>query len=108
MARSHGIYRQTPEPDTMTGLTMVSYDALDRRRRRLEKERDRKARTRYRWTDDRRAHHEDRRFVGWDGEGPRDAGYALFGNSDGDELCIPFLETKECLGLVLDHKRDNP
>ncbi len=92
----------------MTGLTMVSYDALERRRHRLEKERDRKARATYIWRNPRTSHHEDRRFVGWDGEGPRDAGYALFGNSDGDEICHPFLSTRECLGLVLDHKRDNP
>lgn len=92
----------------MTGLTMVSYDALERRRRRVEQERIRKARTRYRWIDDRRAHHEDRRFVGWDGEGPRDAGYALFGNSDGDELCSPFLTTKQCLDLLITHKQEHP
>jgi DNA polymerase type B, organellar and viral len=88
--------------------TLVSYDALDRRRRRLEQERIRKARTRYRWIDTRRSHHEDRRFVGWDGEGPRDAGYALFGNSDGDEICEPFLPTNRCLDLIIAHKRRNP
>jgi hypothetical protein len=92
----------------MKDFTMVSYDALDRRRRRLEKERDRKARGQHRWAD--RSHHTDadrKRFVGWDGEGPRDAGYALFGNSDGVEICRPFLSTVECLNLLIDHRRNN-
>src|SRR5271170_3973366 len=92
----------------MTGLTSVSYDALDRRRRRLEQERIRKAKTRYRWNDQRSAHHDSKRFVGWDGEGPRDAGYALFGNSDGDEICQPFLPTAQCLELLVSHKQANP
>lgn len=47
-------------------------------------------------------------FVMWDGEGPQDAGYALFGNSDGYEICHPFLETEECLELILDHRTANP
>jgi hypothetical protein len=89
-------------------LTVVSYDALERQRRRQEKERLRKARARYRWTDNRRSHHEERRFVGWDGEGPRDAGYALFGNSDGEEICHPFIETDEALSLLIEHKKANP
>lgn len=89
--------------------TIVPYAAVERRRKRLEQERDRKARARYRWApDSRRAHHEDRRFVGWDGEGPRDAGYALFGNSDGDEICQPFISTADCLDLLITHKLANP
>jgi hypothetical protein len=90
-------------------LTVVSYDAMERQRRRQEKERIRKAHARYKWVlDTRKSHHEDRRFVGWDGEGPRDAGYALFGNSDGDEICRPFLPTIECLDLLLEHKEKHP
>lgn len=50
----------------------------------------------------------DKPFIGWDGEGPRDAGYALFGNSEGYEICHPYLGTKECLDLVLDCEYDNP
>lgn len=88
-------------------LTKVSYDALERQRHRQEKESDRKARNRYRWTDTRTTHHLERRFVGWDGEGPRDAGYALFGNSDGNEICHPFLSTRECLDLVIEHHQSN-
>jgi hypothetical protein len=53
-------------------------------------------------------HHESSRFVFWDGEGPRDAGYALFGNSDGWELCQPWLPTVQCLDYILDHKMENP
>lgn len=54
------------------------------------------------------AHHGDSRFVGWDGEGPRDAGYALFGNSDGNYIRHPYLATEECLNLLLEFKAENP
>lgn len=47
-------------------------------------------------------------FNMWDGEGPRDAGYALFGNSFGDEICHPYLGTVECLSLILDCKLAHP
>jgi hypothetical protein len=50
----------------------------------------------------------DRPFIGWDGEGPRDAGYALFGSSAGDEICHPYLGTEECLNLILDREREEP
>lgn len=50
----------------------------------------------------------DRPFVAWDGEGPRDAGYALFGSSEGDEICHPYLHTEECLNLILDRERECP
>lgn len=50
----------------------------------------------------------ERPFVAWDGEGPRDAGYALFGSSEGDEICHPYLETEECLELILDRQRETP
>lgn len=49
-----------------------------------------------------------KQFIMWDGEGPRDAGYALFGNSVGDEICHPFLGTAECLDLLLDCAESNP
>jgi hypothetical protein len=44
----------------------------------------------------------------WDGEGPQDAGYALFGNSLGYEICHPFLDTEECLDLILRCAEENP
>lgn len=50
----------------------------------------------------------ERPFIFWDGEGPQDAGYALFGSSNGDEICHPFLSTSECLDLLLACERDNP
>jgi hypothetical protein len=50
----------------------------------------------------------DKPFLGWDGEGPRDAGYALFGNSQGMEICYPFLKTKDCLELILDTETKYP
>lgn len=51
---------------------------------------------------------EDRPFIAWDGEGPRDAGYALFGNSRGDAICRPFLGTEDCLALLLETEAANP
>jgi DNA polymerase type B, organellar and viral len=42
-----------------------------------------------------------RRFVGWDGEATKDAGYCLIGNSLGDELCHPDLATKDILEFLL-------
>lgn len=93
----------------MGDMQLVRYEQLDKARLYCEREAIRKARNRYRWAEDpRTAHHDAKRFVGWDGEGPRDAGYALFGNSDGDELCHPRLGTEECLQLLVSHKRDNP
>lgn len=49
-----------------------------------------------------------RPFVMWDGEGPKDAGYALFGNSDGLEICYPYLGTEECLELLMESAEVNP
>lgn len=49
-----------------------------------------------------------REFIGWDGEGPRDAGYALFGNSKGDEICHPYLGTEECIKLILESGKRYP
>ena len=57
-----------------------------------------------------KSHHklDDSPFIFWDGEGPQDAGYALFGNSEGDELCHPFLTTAECLDLILQSGTSQP
>lgn len=44
----------------------------------------------------------NRPFIMWDGEQPRDTGYSLFGNSEGDEICHPHLSTKECLDLIIE------
>lgn len=91
-------------------LTMVNYQDLDKARRRLEADREYHARARHagRVKDPRKHHGQQKRFVGWDGEGPRDAGYALFGNSDGAEICHPNLSTLECLELLVQHKEENP
>lgn len=47
-------------------------------------------------------------FNMWDGEGPTDAGYALFGSSAGDEICYPYLRTEECLQLILNRASREP
>jgi DNA polymerase type B, organellar and viral len=84
------------------------------------RERDRlwHARERYRYPDkDSRPTHRSKEeqesvrnapFIMWDGEGPRDAGYALFGNSAGYEICHPFLGTEECLELIMECEAENP
>lgn len=50
----------------------------------------------------------ERPFVIWDGEQPRDTGYSLFGNSEGFEICHPFLTTEECLELIIDTEAEIP
>jgi hypothetical protein len=53
-------------------------------------------------------HHKIKPFCMWDGEGPQDAGYALFGNSLGEEICHPYLTSKECLELILQTEESHP
>ena len=50
----------------------------------------------------------DKLFIIWDGEGPRDTGYSLLGNSEGMEICYPTLSTLDCLNLVIDCERQYP
>jgi hypothetical protein len=47
-------------------------------------------------------------FVMWDGEAPKDTGYALFGSSLGHEICKPHLSTEDCFDLLLSAKQENP
>ncbi len=47
-------------------------------------------------------------FVVWDGEGPRDTAYSLLGNSEGDELCAPTLDTVSCLDFILTSAEAHP
>lgn len=46
-------------------------------------------------------------FIFWDGEGPQDTGYSLFGNSAGYEICYPTLSTFDCLELITQTGREN-
>jgi hypothetical protein len=50
----------------------------------------------------------EREFIVWDGEGPKDTGYSLLGNSEGLEICKPTLSTKECFGLLLESAKQYP
>jgi hypothetical protein len=50
----------------------------------------------------------ERPFIVWDGEGPRDTGYSLLGNSEGDTLCYPKLRTEDCLQLFLKSASAHP
>src|SRR5262245_61721200 len=51
---------------------------------------------------------QNRPFVVWDGEQPRDTGYSLFGNSEGLEICHPHLTTRECLDLIIEQEIKTP
>jgi hypothetical protein len=78
---------------------------------RYDREKERTARNRVRYErkhPERRKHHGpihraiDKEFICWDGEGPKDTDYSLFGNSKGMEICHPGpLETGECLNLII-------
>lgn len=48
-----------------------------------------------------------RPFIMWDGEGTTDAGYCLFGSSDGDMVQHPDLSSRECLELILESGERN-
>jgi hypothetical protein len=50
----------------------------------------------------RKLERQNRPFIVWDGEQPRDTGYSLLGNSEGMEICHPNLSTDECLQLIID------
>lgn len=50
----------------------------------------------------------EREFIVWDGEGPKDTGYSLLGNSKGDEICYRHLRTKDCLNLFLESAQNYP
>lgn len=47
-------------------------------------------------------------FIFWDGETPHDAGYALFGNNAGFEICHPYISTLECLELIMETELEYP
>jgi hypothetical protein len=74
----------------------------ERARRRFERESIRKARSKYGIQKFDPDNPYANKFIAWDGEGPKDAGYALFGNSEGDEICDPFLSTLDCFQLLLE------
>ena len=75
-------------------------------------ETERRRRERQALYETRRKHHYPKRthrapkapgeFVMWDGESPKDAGYALFANSKGSFLCRPYLATEDMLELIYD------
>jgi len=52
--------------------------------------------------------YQNRPFIFWDGEGPRDTGYSLFGNSEGYEICHPNISSQECFDLLLETATDHP
>jgi hypothetical protein len=87
---------------------MIDAAVAEEHARSREKARKREARRASRNHHGPKMANRDRPFVAWDGEGPRDAGYALFGSSEGDEICHPYLGTKECLELILSREKEVP
>jgi DNA polymerase type B, organellar and viral len=91
-------------------LVRISQDAVTRynqardRRQRYERLRSPRPGNRHRGF----VPYAERPFRFWDGEGPHDAGYALFGNSRGAEICHPFLSTHECLDFLLAEAQIEP
>jgi hypothetical protein len=50
----------------------------------------------------------EREFIVWDGEGPQDTAYSLFGNSKGMEICYPTLSTSDCLAFIVEAGKRYP
>jgi DNA polymerase type B, organellar and viral len=99
----------------------VHDEPFQREKKRREAHRLAQAKYLYRYPDERSNHHSQaeiasmlaRTYGGaimWDGEGPKDTGYSLFGNSLGAsyEICHPRLRTDECLDLIYWSERNNP
>jgi hypothetical protein len=72
----------------------------------------RERKQRYEKNHDKREHNRppmhEREFIVWDGEGPKDTGYSLLGNSEGMEICKPSLSSKECFDLLLESAKRFP
>lgn len=94
--------------ETGPDLIMIPADAALKAEAYYARQRLKEARRAPRSHHGRKLANRDKPFLGWDGEGPRDAGYALFGNSEGLEICYPFLKTKDCLELILDTESKYP
>jgi hypothetical protein len=90
------------EGDTEPDLIMIPADIAAKAEQYYARQRLKEARRAPRSHHGQKPANRDKPFLAWDGEGPQDAGYALFGNSEGMEICHPFLGTKECLELILD------
>jgi DNA polymerase type B, organellar and viral len=97
----------------------VNSELAERERKRREKARIRAARQKVKYPN--RSHHgkddsikgrerlrSQKVFIVWDGEGPQDTGYSLFGNSEGMEVCKPGLSTLECLNLIIETEQKFP
>lgn len=110
--------------DTNARFIAIPRSVVDKHRARVEKQR--LARAKFLYTHDNYYSRErfpnrgkskvqrtndrimDKQFIMWDGESPRDAGYALFGNSAGYEICHPYLSTVECLDIICETEAEFP
>lgn len=96
----------------MPKFIMLNARAVERQRRIRERDRLRSANKRYQYPGyDHRARDKRRRnadFIMWDGESPKDAGYAFFANSKGKFILKPHLSTLECLELIYETECEYP
>src|SRR5258707_13401133 len=56
----------------------------------------------------RQIHYRDYRFIGWDGEAPKDTGYSLFGSSAGHEILAPKLTNAKSFDFLFEAKKEKP
>ena len=87
---------------------MLNKASVEKGRRTRQREKLRIAEKRYRYPERRVGNKPHGEFIFWDGESPKDAGYALFGNSEGEFICHPFLSTEECLQLIYQSECEHP
>lgn len=96
----------------MSNFVYLDSAAVTRQLREREAARIRMAERRYTYgntgNNARTRRNAEKEFIMWDGESPKDAGYALFGNSKGMYICHPFLSTEETLELIYDAEREYP
>jgi hypothetical protein len=99
----------------MTRRFILTDRSVLKARQRNERLRLKAARQKYRYPN--RSHHakasaagihNQREFIMWDGEGPKDTGYSLFGNSKGLYIQGKGLGTEECLELIMDTEIQYP
>jgi hypothetical protein len=103
-----GVLRWVTNRGKARNVVIIPAEKFAKAREQREKARLRLARHRYGKPNPNTNNPYKNKFIAWDGEGPQDAGYALFGNSEGDEICRPFLSTIDCLELVLEAARKYP
>jgi hypothetical protein len=90
-------------------FVMLNAAAVEKQRRRRERDRLYSASKKYKYPG--RKHRQSKdpgEFIMWDGETPKDAGYAFFANSKGGFILRPYISTEDCLQLIYDTECEYP